>query len=132
MYNFANCINNKKNRSNIASSILLNPELLENVYKASQNSDGSALAENEKYLDSISGKIQMLQNQIQKLAAISINNEALKTAISLLTDLLSVVTSVVDQFGALKSVVSIVGGAFATKFGFGKLVVYNAHFCKVA
>lgn len=109
----------------------MNPELLENVYKASQNSDGSALAENEKYLDSISGKIQMLQNQMQKLAAISINNEALKTAISLLTDLLSVVTSAVDQFGALKSVVSIVGGVFATKFGFGKLVVYNAHFCKV-
>ena len=45
-----------KNRSNIASSILLNPQLLEDVYKTSQNSSGSAQKELDSYLDSIDGR----------------------------------------------------------------------------
>ena len=45
-----------KNRSNIASSILLNPQLLEDVYKTSQNSANSAQKELDSYLDSIDGR----------------------------------------------------------------------------
>jgi len=46
-----------KNRSNIASSILLNGDILEQVYNASKNeSTGSAQKELNTYLDSVEGK----------------------------------------------------------------------------
>ena len=41
-----------KQRSNIVASILQNPEMLESVYNETQNSEGSALKENEAHLDS--------------------------------------------------------------------------------
>ena len=47
-----------KNRASIASSILQNPDVLQSVYEdSSTKSAGSALEENQKYLDSISGQI---------------------------------------------------------------------------
>ena len=54
-----------KNRSNIASSVLLNPEILERVRNESaQNYLGSAQIENEKYLNSVEGHINRLQNSM--------------------------------------------------------------------
>jgi len=49
-----------KNRSNIAASILQNPEMLEEVYESSKKSAGSAQQELDKYLDSITGKVAKL------------------------------------------------------------------------
>lgn len=49
-----------KNRSNIAASILQNPEMLEEVYEKSKDSAGSAQQELDKYLDSITGKVTKL------------------------------------------------------------------------
>lgn len=47
-----------KNRASIASSILQNPDVLQSVYEdSSTKAAGSALEENQKYLDSISGQI---------------------------------------------------------------------------
>lgn len=48
----------QKNRANIAASILSSPDVLQSVYEdSSTKSAGSALEENQKYLDSISGQI---------------------------------------------------------------------------
>lgn len=45
-----------KNRSNIASAILQDPEQLESVLKSSEGAAGSATEELNKYLDSIDGR----------------------------------------------------------------------------
>ena len=98
-----------KNRSNIAASVLENPELLEKVYEASQDSVGSALEENEKYLDSISGHIAKLQNQLQKLYSDTLSSGFIKWTLDLLTNF----TKLVDQVGlfrtAIIGLVSVVG-----------------------
>jgi len=82
-----------KNRSNIAASILENPQLLEDVYNKSINSEGSAIKENEKYLDSVSGKMQILTNKTQELANITINSDGLKIMLDIVNALLSGVNS---------------------------------------
>lgn len=87
-----------KNRSNIAASILENPQLLEDVYKQSQNSAGSALQENEKYLDSISGKLAILQNETQELISNLISSDLLKYLIDIGTQLVNFA----DNIGAIK------------------------------
>ncbi len=45
-----------KNRSNIASAILQDPQQLEDVLKSSENAAGSATEELNKYLDSVDGR----------------------------------------------------------------------------
>ena len=102
-----------KNRSNIAASILENPQLLEDVYKASQDSAGSAMIENEKYLDSISGKIQQLQNHLQELANIVVDSDGLKFMLDILNSILDVATQLVKTFGGLPSILGAIGGIFA-------------------
>lgn len=90
-----------KNRSNIAASILENPEMLEKVYKASQDSAGSAMEENEKYLDSIAGHIAKLQNQLQKLYSDTISSGFVKTVVDVLTGL----TKIVDRISLIRTAI---------------------------
>lgn len=91
-----------KNRSNIASSILLNPEMLESVYESAHDASGSALAENEKFLDSIEGKMQQLSNAGQKFWEEFLDGEMLKSGIGFLT-------KIVDLFTKLTSPAGIAG-----------------------
>lgn len=104
-----------KNRSNIASSILLNPELLESVYKTSQNSEGSAQAELDKYLDSIDGKMTQLENRAQEFWFKLIDSDSIKNGITLLTDFLEVATNIVDALGLLGTASLIGGGILGAK-----------------
>ena len=48
-----------KTRSNTAAAILSNTKDLEEAYKSAMEAEGSALEENEKYLDSIQGRIDL-------------------------------------------------------------------------
>lgn len=92
-----------KNRANIAASILNAPDLLENVYKASQQSEGSAQQELDKYLDSIDGKLTQTQNHLQELANVTINSDSLKTMLDILNSILPAITGIVDNVGLLQT-----------------------------
>lgn len=83
-----------KNRANIAASILNAPDLLENVYKASQQSEGSAQQELDKYLDSIDGKLTQTTNKMQEFANIVVNSDSLKTMLDLLNGILDVINDI--------------------------------------
>lgn len=108
-----------KNRSNIASSILLNPQLLEDVYKTSQNSANSAQKELDSYLDSIDGRMTQLENRAQEFWYKVIDSDTIKNGITLLTDLLELGTNIVDTFGLLPTIIGI-GGAGKGIFKFIK------------
>ncbi len=86
-----------KVRSNIAASILMNPQMLEDVYNDALNSMGSAAEENAKYLDSIAGKTQQLKNEWQEFQFNMLDSEFLKNMIDLLKGLLKVVNSLGDS-----------------------------------
>jgi hypothetical protein len=82
--------------------------MLKDVYEASQQSNGSALQENEKYIDSISGKMQKLTNQLHELANIVIDSDGLKLMLDIVNALLSGVNKLAKQFGILNTAI---GGA---------------------
>ena len=109
-----------KNRSNIVASILQNPELLENVYEKSQESAGSALVENEKYLDSISGKLQILTNNMQELVYVTIDSEGFKVLLDIVNALISGVGTLAKQFGSLNVLIGGAAGILMQKSGAGK------------
>lgn len=104
-----------KNRSNIASAILQDPKKLEEVLKSSQEANGSALEELNKQLESVDGRIQKLQNRMQEFWATVIDTDTVKTGISLLTDLVSGATALVDKLGTLPTALGALGAALSVK-----------------
>ena len=108
-----------KNRSNIAASILNNPQMLKDVYESSQQSHGSAQEELNKYLDSVQGKLAKLQNRLQELAAVSIDSEWLKTIIDLGSGAIKIITDLGKQFGTINMLLGGIAGFLLQKSGKG-------------
>lgn len=88
-----------KQRSNIVSSILMHPEQLEKVYNETQNSEGSALRENETQLDSIQGKVDQLTASFQEMWNTSISSDFIKG----LVDAGTQITNLVTKAGLLRT-----------------------------
>ena len=88
-----------KNRANIASSILQKQEMLEKVYNETQNSQGSALRENETQLDSIQGKVDQLTASFQEMWNTSISSDFIKG----LVDAGTQITNLVTKAGLLRT-----------------------------
>lgn len=99
-----------KNRSSIASSILSNSEMLKAVKESSENAAGSAMAENEKMLDSVEGKILRLKANFQNLWSDAIDPGFLGGLI----DIGSTLLKIIDYVGLLKT--AVIGLVAAASF----------------
>ena len=75
--NIMEMIGGKRN-SNVVASLLNNFADAEAVLEVAMNSAGSALNENEKYLDSINGKVAQFQAAFEKLSASFVNSGLVK------------------------------------------------------
>ena len=106
-----------KNRSNVAASILKNPELLENVYNSAQNSEGSAQRELDTWLESIDAKMQELQNRWQEFWVSEDNSKLIK----LFLDLGTAIIKVADSLGgANTALAALAGGMLSLTKNIGK------------
>ena len=93
-----------KNRSNIAASILQNPDLLKNAFEDSAiNSANSALEENEKYLESIQGHIEQFKNAVQELFHYLLETGTINKVIDIATDFINFLTEIVKTLGSTGS-----------------------------
>ena len=99
-----------KTRSNTAAAILSNTKDLEEAFKSAQEAEGSALAENEKYLDSIQGRIDLFNNAMQTMWNNTLDSELVKGVVNLGTEFIKII----DEIGLINSL--LIGfGVFATK-----------------
>lgn len=108
-----------KTRGNVFASIMQNAEKLDDVYSKLQNSAGSAEAEQARYMDSISGKVNALSESFKKLWIDSINTESVKSLVDTGTLLINVFDGAINTFGAFPTVIAtVVAGLtiFNTKF----------------
>lgn len=108
-----------KNRASTVAGLIENYETIAEVIEAAENAEGSALAENEKYLDSIDGKMQQLENRAQEFWFKLIDSEAIKDGIDLLSSLVKGATDFVDKFGVLGTA-GIIGGGILGANNLGK------------
>ena len=83
-----------KRQANILASVIKNFDTVEDVIKTSSDSAGSALRENEKYLSSIQGKIDLFNNSVQTMWMNFIDAEAVKFIVDLGTGLIKLVDNV--------------------------------------
>ena len=102
-----------KRQANILSAIIQNFDIVENAIEASSDSAGSALQENEKYLDSIEGKITQFTNSIQTMWNNLLNSDVIKFFVGIGTELVKVI----DKIGVLKTALL----AFGAYKGFGAI-----------
>ena len=99
-----------KTRASTVAGLIENYKTIEEVVNDASKAQGSALKENQEYIDSIAGKTAQLTTQIQEFWHTLIDSETVKNGITLLTDLLGLATKFVDTFGVLGTATAIGGG----------------------
>lgn len=113
----------KRGASNVAS-LLTNWSDVEAAMQTATNSSGSALAENEKHLDSINGKLSQLSATFESLSAHVVNSDIVKIALDVANAVMkgldwlakanALLPTLVAGFVTIKSVVGPEGGSAAT------------------
>lgn len=93
----------------------MNPQMLEDVYNASQRSQGSAQRELSTYLDSIEAKFAKLQNRLQELAYTSVSSDFIKDVVDGLTKAVELATKLVDTIGVLPTILGSIAGFVSFK-----------------
>ena len=86
-----------KRQANVLSALISNFDTVEKVIETSANSAGSALKENERYLNSIQGKIDQFNNAVQSMWNNTLNSDWVKGIVDAGTEIINLV----DDVGAL-------------------------------
>ena len=95
-----------------------NFDIAREALNSSLNSSGSAQRENEKHLDSIKGRVENLKTSFQELSSVTLNTDFVKGLISGFTELLDILSAVIDKVGVIPTVLGGIGiAAFAKNFG---------------
>ena len=110
--NVLNILGGKRNANSIAA-LITNFSTAMEATETATNSAGSALKENEKYLDSIAGKTATLKASFEELSAAVVSSDIVKCLLDILTVVTNLATTLA-KFGALIPTISaaVVGLGF--------------------
>lgn len=98
--NILELIGGKRN-SNVVSALMENFKIAEDALATSLNAAGSAVAENEKYLDSIEGKISQFKASWQALSATIVNGDLVKGFVDIGRGIIDAINWVIESVGSL-------------------------------
>lgn len=113
-----------KRAGSVMSAILNNPQILADSFESANTAAGSAWKENETYLESVQGRLDLLLNEFQNMWNNALDSKTIKGFVNFGT----VLTDVVDKVGLLKSLFLAIGtiavkmkygGNLSAAFGFG-------------
>lgn len=116
--NVTELIAGKRNANGVAA-ILNNFNVAESTMESAANSSNVAWEENEKYLDSIQGRLAQLDASFQALSEDVLSSGLVKGSISFLTSIVKLLDKIVNLTGALPAGLGI--AAFATQLGEPKM-----------
>lgn len=116
--NVTEMIGGKRN-ANAVSAILNNFDVAESAMESAANSANVAWEENEKWLDSIQGRLGQLDASFQALSQDVLSSGLVKTGVSFLTSIVKLLDKIINLTGALPAGLGI--AAFATQLGKPKM-----------
>ena len=116
--NVTEMIGGKRN-ANAVSAILNNFSVAESTMESAANSANVAWEENEKYLDSIQGRLAQLDASFQALSADVLDSGLVKTGVSLATGLTKAAAAMIKFTGAIPMGAGI--ATFITQLGEPKM-----------
>lgn len=109
-----------KYRGNQLAALLQGWSTYEKILGDYQNAEGSAAAEAEKTAQSWEGSLNRLSNSWTDFVANIADSSSITTGINFINSLVSGADDLTEKLGVFKSLISIIGGGFLTKSGFGK------------
>ena len=98
-----------KRQGNVFSSLMTNFDVARSVLDTSENSEGSALSEHEKWLESLEAKVNQFKAAWQDLSQTILDDKGLGSLIDAGTTLLNVLNWIIDTFGMLNIAIAGVG-----------------------
>ena len=98
-----------KRQSNALAATLNNVDLLKKAYDEATNAEGSAMAEQEKYQQSIQYSIDRTKASLEELANDFISSDFLKGLIDSGDKLINLLDLLIDKFGVLGTAAGIGG-----------------------
>lgn len=108
-----------KRQANILSSMLTNFEVAQESLSKAMDSAGSAMAENEKYLDSIGGKLKQLEAAWESLSATVLRSELVKGVLDLAIGLTQAIDKIISALGSVEAFVGSAIVGISAKKGIG-------------
>ena len=109
-----------KNRANQISALLSNWSQVEKAYQISLNASGSAEKENEKYVDSLAGRIEVIKASAQGFSKSAISDDFLKDVLKTVDNLIVGATKLTSIIGGIPMLIASIGTAYGVmnkKFG---------------
>lgn len=109
-----------KNRANQGQAILqaFQSGQIQKAYQTALNSEGSAIKEQERWLDSIEAKQQQMAAAFQELSTTAINSDFAKGMLDTGTGAIEIITEIIDKVGILQTLI----GGFAIGKGITSFV----------
>lgn len=107
-----------KRQANVLSAIIQNFDTVEKVIETSANSAGSASKENERYLNSIQGRIDQFNNAVQAMWSNTLDSDVVKWFVNLGTELIKIV----DTIGLIPSILASI---LAYKIAVGAVKMFD-------
>ena len=104
-----------KTRANNVAALLKNYQQIDNVISDLGDAQGSAARENAAIIDSINGRIKILSASAEEFWQTVINKDAVKNAVTFASDLLGVLSKVIDKIGVLPTLLTGVGAGLSLK-----------------
>jgi len=93
-----------KHQGNTMSSLMENFDIAREAIKASLESEGSAMREHEKWLESLDAKLLQLQASWQSLSQTFLDSDFLKDLLDGVINVIDVVDVLLDKFGTIPTV----------------------------
>lgn len=101
-----------KNRANIVAGMLENWDDAKDAMEAAQNATGSATEENEKYLNSINGLIEVMKASFEGLSENLLDDDVIKNVVKLGTAIIDLINDVVKFTGVLPPAAAALSSLF--------------------
>lgn len=83
-----------KRAGSVMSVILQNPEILKDAFESANEAAGSAWTENEKYMDSIQGRLDLFTNAVQTMWNDTLNSDIMKGLINIGTGIIKMIDGI--------------------------------------
>ena len=104
-----------KRNSQVGFSILNNVERLAEVYQLAKDSAGSAMAEQEKYLEGIQYQIDYFKASVESLANTFMSSDFLKGAIKSGTQFINILDKLIERLGTIPTLMAGIGAILGAR-----------------
>lgn len=100
-----------KNRANEVAALIQNWDRVAQATESAENSAGSAMAEQEKYANSLQGRLNSLTSSLQTISNTALDSGFLKGLVSGATDVINAVNKIIDAIDIIPTVATAAGAA---------------------